>query len=72
MPLRVIAVLGADLLVVVESCPVERVRAIAQALAESRAGGPLAAKRSLRGPAPIPFHPGAREYYEGRMARDPG
>jgi len=66
VPLRAVAVVGGDLLVVVESCPVERVRGIAQALAESRAGGPLAAKRSLRGPAPIPFHPGARDYYEGR------
>ena len=67
VPLRAVAVIGGDLLVVLESCARERARAIAQALAESRAEGPLAEKPPLRGPAPIPYHPGALEYYEGRM-----
>jgi len=66
LPLRAVAVVGGDVLVVLESFARERAHAIAQALVESRAGGPLAEKRSLRGPAPIPFHPGALEYYEGK------
>ena len=67
VPLRAVAVVGGDLLVVLESCARERARAIAQALVESRAAGPLAEKLPLRGPAPIPYHPGALEYYEARM-----
>jgi TRAP-type uncharacterized transport system substrate-binding protein len=63
VPLRAVAVVGGDLLVVLESCARQRAHAIAQALAESREK-PLAEKRSLRGPAPIPFHPGAVDYYE--------
>jgi len=68
VPLRAVAVVGSDLLVVLESCARERAHAIAQALVESRDGGPLAEKPPLRGPAPIPFHPGALEYYRGRTA----
>jgi TRAP-type uncharacterized transport system substrate-binding protein len=67
VPLRALAVVGGDLLVVLESCARQRAHAIAQALIESREK-PLADKRSLRGPSPIPFHPGAVDYYEGRTA----
>jgi TRAP-type uncharacterized transport system substrate-binding protein len=67
VPLRALAVVGGDLLVVLESCARQRAHAIAQALIESREK-PLADKRSLRGPSPIPFHPGAADYYEGRAA----
>jgi TRAP-type uncharacterized transport system substrate-binding protein len=63
VPLRVVAVVGGDLLLVLESCARPRARAIAQALVESREK-PLSEKRSLRGPSPIPFHPGAADYYE--------
>ena len=70
VPLRAVATVGDDLLVVLESCVRERAHAIAQALAESRADGPLRKKASLRGPAPIPFHPGALDYYEGRTASE--
>jgi hypothetical protein len=56
------------LLVVLDSYPLERARDLAQALVESRDGGPLAEKPPLRGPAPIPFHPGALQYYQGRTA----
>ena len=63
--LRAVAVVGGDLLVVIESYARDRAHAIAQALAESAGGGPLADKSSLRGPAPIPFHPGALDYYQG-------
>lgn len=70
VPLRAIAKIQGDLLVVVESCSRERAGSIAQALAESRAGGPLAHKDLLRSEAPIPFHPGALEFYSGgRQAR---
>jgi len=67
VPLRALAVVGGDLLVVLESCARQRAHAIAQALVESREK-PLADKRSLRGSSPIPFHPGAVDYYEGRTA----
>ena len=69
VPLRAVAVVGGDLLVVLETCARERAHAIAQALVECREKGPLAEKRSLRGPTSIPFHPGALDYYEGRTAR---
>jgi TRAP-type uncharacterized transport system substrate-binding protein len=68
VPLRAVAVLGGDLLVVLESCDRQRAHDMAQALAESRDGVPLAEKPSLRRPAPIPFHPGALDYFEGRTA----
>jgi TRAP-type uncharacterized transport system substrate-binding protein len=68
VPLRALAVVGSDLLVVLDSYPLERARDLAQALVESRDGGPLAEKLPLRGPAPIPFHPGALQYYRGRTA----
>ncbi len=67
VPLRAVAVLGGDLLVVLESCDRQRAHDMAQALAESRDGVPLTEKPSLRGPAPIPFHPGALDYFEDRM-----
>jgi len=70
--LRAVAVVGGDLLVVLESCDRDRAHAIAQALAESRGDGPLAKKSLLRGPAPIPFHPGALEYYQGATTRNGG
>lgn len=63
VPLRALATVEGDLLVVLESCARERARAIAQALDESRASGPLAQKALLRAPGPIPFHPGALEFY---------
>jgi len=66
VPLRAVAVLGGDLLVVLESCDRQRAHDMAQALAESRDG--LAGKPFLRGPAPIPFHPGALDYFEDRSA----
>jgi len=68
VPLRAVAVLGGDLLVVLESCDRQRAHDMAQALAETRDGVPLAEKPSLRGPTPIPFHPGALDYFEGRTA----
>jgi TRAP-type uncharacterized transport system substrate-binding protein len=62
VPLRAVAVLGGDLLVVLEGYAKERARLIAEAVAGSGQGGPLAARPQ----APIPFHPGALEYYQGR------
>jgi TRAP-type uncharacterized transport system substrate-binding protein len=65
VPLRAVAAFGDDLLVVIEGCARERAREMAQALSESRSAGQFANKAKLRGPAPIPFHPGAHEYYQG-------
>jgi TRAP-type uncharacterized transport system substrate-binding protein len=70
VPLRAVAVVGSDLLVVLDSYPLERARALAQALVESRNG--LAEKPTLRGSAAIPFHPGALDYYQGRTALERG
>ena len=67
VPLRAVAVVGGDLLVVLESCARERAHAIAQALFESSDSGLPAEKRSLRGPASILFHPGALDYYGARI-----
>ena len=71
VPLRAVAVVGSDLLVVLDSYPLERAHALAQALVESRERGPLAEKPPLRGPAAIPFHPGALDYYRGRTGLEP-
>ena len=68
VPLRAVAMLGGDLLVVLENCDRQRAYDIAQALAESRDGVPVGEKPSLRGPAPIPFHPGALDYLEAGAA----
>lgn len=72
VPLRAVAVLGDDLLVVLESCDRQRAHDLAQALAESRDWKPFAEKPLLRGPTPIPFHPGALDYFEGRTAPKDG
>ena len=61
--LRVVAVLGDSLFVVLDRFDRERARDIAQALSEHRSNLPLPRKSALRGPAPIPFHPGALDYY---------
>lgn len=63
VPLRAVANVEGDVLVVLDSCARDRARAIAQALAEARGDGPLADKRLLGAKAPIPFHPGALEFY---------
>jgi TRAP-type uncharacterized transport system substrate-binding protein len=63
VPLRAVAVVGEDLLVVMDGCARERARDIAQALAESRDSAFKAHQVTLRDPAPIPFHPGALDYY---------
>jgi len=55
LPVRAIAALGDDLLVVLEAYPRERARTLAGAIADSRL---LASKLAGRTPV-IPFHPGA-------------
>jgi hypothetical protein len=65
VPLRAVAMLGGDVLVVLEGCPPERARTIAQALAESRAAGPLARKDLLGANPPIPFHAAVLELWSG-------
>jgi len=61
-PLRAIAVVRGDVLVALESYAREKARVIAQAVAESPGGGGAAAAPR----APIPFHAGALDYYQGR------
>lgn len=68
VPLRSLAVLGGDLLVVLESCDRQRAHDMAKAVAESREGVLRGERPSVHGP-PIPFHPGALDYFEGRPAR---
>jgi TRAP-type uncharacterized transport system substrate-binding protein len=65
LPLRAIAVLGTDLLVVLEGFAKEKARTIAQAVTES---GELQ-RTPPTPPAAIPFHPGAREYYDSAQRR---
>src|SRR5262252_10712149 len=67
--LRTLAVLGTYLLVALEDYSKDKAQQIAKALAEHRGSwsipdGPLA-----KGKPPIPFHPGALEFYEGRSSR---
>ena len=59
VPLRAIATVAGDLLVVLESYPRDKAWTLAEAVAS--AGGDLAGT----GPG-IPFHPGALDYYGGR------
>jgi TRAP-type uncharacterized transport system substrate-binding protein len=65
VPFRAIAVLGADLLVVLESYAPEKARSIAQAVAESE----KARHPPFTPKAPIPFHEGALAYYERAAGR---
>jgi TRAP-type uncharacterized transport system substrate-binding protein len=61
VPLRAIARVADDLLVVLESYPRDKARTLAEAVAPAE-GDPAA-------PAPpIPFHPGALDYYGGRKS----
>jgi TRAP-type uncharacterized transport system substrate-binding protein len=59
VPLRAIAAVGGDLLVVLESYPRDKARTLAEALAGSANTDEAAA------PA-IPVHPGALDFYAGR------
>jgi hypothetical protein len=63
VPLRAVATVGGDVLVVLDVCPNERARAIAQALADWRGAGPVAKKDLLGAKTPIPFHPAALELW---------
>ena len=60
LPLRAIAALGDDVLVVLEAYPRDRARTLAGAIADSKA---LVSKAASPG---IPFHPGALEPDKGR------
>jgi TRAP-type uncharacterized transport system substrate-binding protein len=62
LPLRAVAVLGDDLLVVLETYARESARALARVIAESSSSGLASTRRT--GLAPIPFHRGALDYYE--------
>jgi TRAP-type uncharacterized transport system substrate-binding protein len=55
LPLRAIAVLGSDVLVVLESYPRDRAQRLARAIADSS----LLAAKVATGPPAVPFHPGA-------------
>jgi TRAP-type uncharacterized transport system substrate-binding protein len=61
VPLRTLAVLGTYLLVALEDYSKDKAQQIAKTLAEHRG--------NWSGKSPIPFHPGALEYYEGRSSR---
>jgi TRAP-type uncharacterized transport system substrate-binding protein len=61
VPLRTLAVFGAYLLVTLEDFPSDKAQQIAKSLAEQPG--------LTKGKPPIPFHPGAADYYEGRSSQ---
>jgi hypothetical protein len=63
--LRTLALMGARVLVVLDDFPADKAYDIARALADFPAGQPAA---GAGGPAPVPFHPGALAFREGRPA----
>ncbi|HZR09670.1 MAG TPA: hypothetical protein VFA79_13905 [Myxococcales bacterium] len=63
VPLRAVAIVGSDVLVVLESYAPERAALIARAVVESGAAGKASSS------SPIPFHRGALEFY-GRRSGD--
>ncbi len=67
IPLRAIAVLGDEMVVVMESYAAEKARIIAEAVAESGGANPAAA--GALPASPIPFHAGALEYYASARGR---
>ncbi len=72
VPLRALASLGSYLLVVLDEYPRDKAFRIVRTVAEYPGSWPLPQKPVLRGQAPIPFHPGALDYYEGRPAPSGG
>ena len=60
VPLRTLAVFGKYLLVTLEDFSKDKAQQIAKSLAEHPA--------LTKGKPPIPFHPGAADYYEGRSS----
>jgi TRAP-type uncharacterized transport system substrate-binding protein len=68
VPLRVVAVVGGEVLVVMDGCSHRGAYQIAQALAEYPVRTRLGPREALRAPVPIEFHPGAVDYFEGKPA----
>ena len=58
VPLRAVAILGDDLLVVLESYPATRSRDLARAIAARPGKWPAIVPATFRGAPPIPFHDG--------------
>ena len=61
VPLRTLAVFGTYLLVTLEDYSRDKAQQIVKSLAEHRG--------LAKGKPPIPFHPGAADYYEGRSSQ---
>jgi TRAP-type uncharacterized transport system substrate-binding protein len=61
VPLRTLAVFGTYLLVTLEDFPSDKAQQISKSLAEHPG--------LTKGKPPIPFHPGAADYYEGRSSQ---
>jgi len=66
--LRVVAVVRGELLVVMDYFPRAGAHDIAQALSEHPLRARLGPREALRAKAPIEFHPGAVDYFEGKAA----
>jgi len=67
--LRTLAVLGTYLLVALEDYPRDKAQQIAKTLSEHPGSWSSPEKSLAQNKSPIPFHPGAQDYYEGRLAR---
>jgi len=70
VPLRTLAVLGTYLLVALEDYPRDKAQQIAKTLSEHPGSWSSPEKSLAQNKSPIPFHPGAQDYYEGRLARE--
>jgi TRAP-type uncharacterized transport system substrate-binding protein len=69
VPLRTLAVFGTYVLVALEDYPRDKAQQIAQALAEHPGSWSSPEKSLAKSKPPIPFHPGALDYYERRPSR---
>jgi hypothetical protein len=57
---------------VLDEYPRDKAFRVVRTVAEYPGSWPLPQKPALRGQAPIPFHPGALDYYERRPAPSGG
>ncbi len=69
VPLRTLAVFGTYLLVALEDYSRDKAQQIAKSLAEHPGSWSTPERSLAKGKPPIPFHPGALDYYEGRSPR---
>lgn len=69
VPLRTLAVFGTYLLVALEDYSRDKAQQIAKTLAEHPGSWSTPDRPLAKSKPPIPFHPGALDYFEGRPSR---